>query len=495
MLHRYSSWYALQKAVSWLLRFKKFILCKNDELALKKLDCSWLKVSEIETATKEIVKLVQKQSFPEEIRALHEAPSDEKSHKLPRHSSLRKLGVVMVDEILCVKGRLHLSDLSNSAKHPMILPSKHHVTDILIESYHSHGHVGPTQVLASLRQKFWILRGPSSVKRITSKCLDCRRWNAKPGEQIMAPLPPSRVTPGKPPFHSVGIDYFGPIHVKVKRSTVKRYGCVFTCLAIRAVHIEVAHLSSDSFIQAFTRFVSRRGPPVEVFSDNGTNFKGAESDIKIALERWNQHLIHDRMCERGVTWHFNAPHASHTGGVWERMIRSIRSILRHLLKDQPVNDETLLTFLAEVEKILNDRPLTKTSNSPQDLEALTPNMLLLNRPSNCYPPGELHDADRYNKRWKQAQYLSNVFWKRWIKEYLPLLQERQKWLMPQRNLAVGDLILVVDDNASRGRWSKGIVEKVFPDRFGIVRQVIVRTATARLHRDVRKLVLLEGQIE
>ena len=297
-------------------------------------------------------------------------------------------------------------------------------------------------------------------------------------------------------LHSVGIDYFGPIHVKVKRSTVKRYGCVFTCLAIRAVHIEVAHdLSSDSFIQAFTRFVSRRGPPVEVFSDNGTNFKGAESDIKIALERWNQHLIHDQMCECGVTWHFNAPHASHTGGVWERMIRSIRSILRHLLKDQPVNDETLLTFLAEVEKILNDRPLTKTSNSPQDLEALTPNMLLLNRPNKCYPPGELHDADRYSNRWKQAQYLSNVFWKRWIKEYLPLLQERQKWLMPRRNLAVGDLILVVDENASRGRWSKGIVEKVFPDRFGTVRQVIVRTATARLHRDVRKLVLLEGQIE
>jgi hypothetical protein len=88
----------------------------------------------------------------------------------------------------------------------------------------------------------------------------------------MAPLPEARVTPGEPPFSSVSIDYFGPLKVKYKRGTVKRYGCVFTCLAIRAIHIEIAHdLSTDSFIQAVSSFVSRRGPPKELFSDNGTN--------------------------------------------------------------------------------------------------------------------------------------------------------------------------------------------------------------------------------
>ena len=144
--------------------------------------------------------------------------------------------------------------------------------------------------------------------------------------------------------------------MKVKRSHAKRYGCVFTCLAIRAVLIEVAHdLMSDSFIQAFTRFVSRRGSWREIFSDNGTNFRGGESEIKVALKRWNSDRIDASLRSRGIQWFFNPPHASHAGGVWERIIRSIRKILRMLLGNQLVDDQTLLTFFGEVEKILNDR--------------------------------------------------------------------------------------------------------------------------------------------
>ena len=147
-------------------------------------------------------------------------------------------------------------------------------------------------MLASVRQKFWILRGHAAVRRVIGKCVKCRFWNARPCEQIMAPLPIARVSPCLPPFSSVGVDYFGPILVKSRRSQVKRYECVFTCLAVRAVHIEIAHeLTTDSFIQAFTRFVSRRGPPGEVYSDNGTNFKGAEAEIKTALEKWNPDRI------------------------------------------------------------------------------------------------------------------------------------------------------------------------------------------------------------
>lgn len=141
--------------------------------------------------------------------------------------------------------------------------------------------------------------------------------------------------------------------VKSRRSQVKRYRCVVTCLAVRAVHIEIVQeLKTDSFIEAFTRFVSRRGPPTEVYSDNGTNFKGAEAEIKTALEKWNADHIDNCLRKRRIKWNFNYPHASHTGGVWERMIRSIRKILRALLGCQLVDDETLLTLMAEVEKIL-----------------------------------------------------------------------------------------------------------------------------------------------
>ena len=114
--------------------------------------------------------------------------------------------------------------------------------------------------------------------------MTCHRCNSRTMEQFMAPLPEARVTSGEPVFLSVDVDYFGPLQVKVKHSIVKRYGCIFTCLATCAVHIEVAYdLSTHSFIQAFMRLVSRRGPPLQVFSDNGTNFKGGEIEIKEAL--------------------------------------------------------------------------------------------------------------------------------------------------------------------------------------------------------------------
>ena len=349
-------------------------------------------------------------------------------------------------------------------------------------------------MLASVRQKFCILRGHAAVRRVIGKCLKCRFWNARPCEQIMAPLPNARVSPCLPPFSFVGVDYFGPMLVKSRRSQVKRYRCVFTCLAVRAVHIEIAHeLTTDSFIQAFTRFVSRRGPPIEVHSDNGTNFKGAEAEIKIALEKWNPDRIDNHLRKRGVKWNFNPPHASHAGGVWERMTRSIRRILRTLLGCQLVDDETLLTLKAEVEKISNDRPLTSPTSDLNDPEPLSPSKLILLRANVCYPTGESDAIHIYwSKRWKQAQYLADIFWKRWTREYLPTLQVTQKWVRPRPNLSVGDLVLNIGENSPRGRWPKGVVQEVFPDRNGNVRQVTVRTATTVLRRDVRKLCLLEG---
>ena len=175
------------------------------------------------------------------------------------------------------------------------------------------------------------------------------------------------------------------------------------------------------------------------------------------------------------------------------MIRSIRKIIRMLLGNQLVDDQTLLTFIAEVEKILNDRPLFPSTSDPRDSEPLTPRKLLLLRPNVCCHPEELRDVDdQYgSKRWKQAQYLDDVFWKRWIREYLPTLQEKQKWLRKRQNLAVGDFVLLVDENCPRGRWPKGIIQEVFPDQHGVVRHVTVRTASTSLRRDVRKLCLLE----
>jgi hypothetical protein len=155
-----------------------------------------------------------------------------------------------------------------------------------------------------------------------------------------------------------------------------------------------------------------------------------------------------------------------------------------------------MTIMCEVESIMNSRPLTKVSDDPKDLEALTPNHLLLLRPGTSLPPGIFSQSDLYSKRrWRQAQYLSNVFWRRWLKEYLPELQRRQKWLKPRRNFSPGDIVLIVDQSSPRSAWPLGRILEVEsnPDD-GYVRSVVLKTKKSVLKRPIDKIVLLETDI-
>ena len=193
---------------------------------------------------------------------------------------------------------------------------------------------------------------------------------------------------GEPPFTYVGLDYFGPLYVRQGRSSVKRYGCLFTCLVVRAVHIEVVHsLDTDSFINAVRRFINLRGSPSTIYSDNGSNFTAGERELRESLEDWNQQSIEKFLRQKNIRWKFNPPGASHMGGAWERTIRSVHKILRALLGQQLVSDEILRTLMSEVEGILNSRPLTPVTSDPKDLDPLTPNHLLLLRANPNLPPG------------------------------------------------------------------------------------------------------------
>ena len=276
-------------------------------------------------------------------------------------------------------------------------------------------------MLSSIRQKFWIVKGRVTVRRVLRECLYCRKRASPTGKQKMADLPPERLTPDRlrPPFTFLCIDYFGPFLVRLKRNSIKRYGCLFTCLASRAVHIEISHsLDTNSFIHALRRFIARRGSPEIIKSDNGTNFHGGERELRIALSEWNQ-------CE--IKWIFNPPTASHMGGVWERIVQSVKRILKALLRERLINDESLLTLMAETESVISSRPLTPNPDDPIDAEPLTPSHLLLLRSNQSIPPGVFSEQDQYCQRpWRQIQYLANIFWKRWLREYLITLQQRHK---------------------------------------------------------------------
>ena len=181
------------------------------------------------------------------------------------------------------------------------------------------------------------------------------------------------------------------------------------------------------------------------------------------------------------------------GGVWERMIRSVKVVLKNLSGEQLLNDESLLSLMCEAEKIVNDRPITQVSSDPKDLEPLTPNMLLTLKLSNTLPPGIFTKADVYAKRWwRQIMYMAGVFWRRWTREYLPALQLREKWQRPHRSVRVGDLVLISEENAPRGQWPLGLVTEVNIGRDGMVRSCNVRTSTARFVRPITKLCLLEA---
>ena len=398
--------------------------------------------------------------------------------------------------MLRVGGRLENSTLAYQSKHQLLLPSKHPVTKLLIMDVHeSVGHLGQEYVLTNLRQKYWIVKGRAAVRRVLGNCLTCRKQNAMKGQQVMADLPDDRLIPDEPPFSYVGIDFFGPLYVKQGRSTVKHYGCLFSCLTVRATHIEVTEtLETDSFINALRRFVNRRGIPKMIRSDNGTNLSGGEREIREAINDWNQQKIEVFLHQKNIEWKFNPPGASHMGGVWERVIRSVRKILRVLLREQLVSGEALRTLMAEVEGILNGRPLTPNSDSSIDAEPLTPNHLLLLRSNLNLPPGVFAKNDLYcRRRWKQVQYLADVFWKRWLSEYLPTLQERQKWIQPRCDFAVGDLVLIADERVHRSQWPLGRVLEVHPGRDGFVRSVKVKTKSSTLTRPISKLCFLEQE--
>ncbi|XP_063446656.1 uncharacterized protein LOC134726186 [Mytilus trossulus] len=399
----FSNWQVLQRTVAWLIRFKKYcirrFLKRDDEIKTDSLDAD-----ELQEATRYILIHVQQESFLNEIKML------EKQNPVKKDSRLASLNPVMHDGLLRVKRRLNLS----LSKCPVIIPNSHHVTTLIIRSFHEqNGHTGMAQVLASLREKYWILKGPSTVRTVLNRCVRCRRYQAPLCFQKMASVIDDQKTPDKPPFTFVGIDYFGPLNVKVGRSVVKRYGCLFTCLTTRAVHIEVAHsLTTDSFISAFQRFTSRRGIPEKVYSDNGTNLVSGESELRKYIDQWNKTKISSYMSHKDINWTFNPPNASHRGGAWERMIRTTRKILRALANEQLLTDEQLLTFMAEAERIVNDRPITVVSNDSRDLPVLTPNMLLLMKNNTSIPQGVFDEKDVYAKRWwKQIQYLANVFWR------------------------------------------------------------------------------------
>jgi len=493
LLERRSSWTKLKADVAWILRFVAYLRSKRDTSVRVGPAC--LTVAELRTAETVIIRYIQRQSFPQEVKLL-DAGNRQSMKSVKKQSTLYKLDPMMMPNgTVCVGGRLKYAPyISEEAKHPVILPKVHHVVDLIIRHEHEmNAHVGKEHVLSLLQQRYWIINGRSAVRRVLNNCVTCRRMAARRGEQKMANLPPDRITAEKPPFTFVGVDLFGPFVVKRGRSEMKRYGCLFTCLVIRAVHIEVVcSLDTDSFLNALQRFISRRGKPILIRSDNATNFKSGDRELRQAVQNWNNSQVEEYLQQREIEWKYNPPSASHMGGVWERLIRTVRRVLGPLLKEQVLDDEALNTVMCLAESIVNSRPLTPVSDDANDLEALTPNHLLTLRQEPVLPPGIFVRQDNYSRRrWKQVQHMTDIFWRRWTREYLPLLQQRSKWIAQTRDFKSGDIVLLLEDSP-RNCWPLARILAVHQSEDGHVRSVTLKTrGVSSVVRPVSKICLLE----
>ena len=501
---RFSNWQRLKTAVALCMEYKR-------SRKVKGCPATRIMVQDLQQAEIEILKLVQTNAFDKEVKTLKALQTQsegarkdrqcdkEKKALLKKTSSLNALDPYLdAIGVLRVGGRITKANLADGLKNPVILPKTGHITELIIRHAHEKTyHSGRGVTLNELRSNgYWIINGNAAVRRFISRCVRCRYIRGTTGEQKMANLPNSRVEPA-PPFSYCAVDCFGPWYVKEGRREGKRYGTLFTCMASRTIHIEVAHfMETDSFLQALRRVIARRGPIRELRSDQGTNFVGAENELNRALQEMDDEKIKAELLKHNIDWIRNPATASNFGGAWERQIRSVRNIMTALMKQHghSPDDESLRTLLCEVEAVVNSRPLTTdTLSDPLSLLPLTPSTLLTGKSKLILPPpGKFQREDVYGKRrWRRVQHIANEFWSRWSKEYLQSLQARQKWTRQRRNYTEGDIVLLKDDNTCRNKWPMAKVIAARRDDQDQVRSVTVQSATGSvLSRPVNKLVLL-----
>lgn len=404
-----------------------------------KLSIEKLTAAKCDYATISIVKQVQKETYPEEIDCL------EKNRMVG--GNLAPLNPLMDDnQIIRVNGRLTNGNLPYHQKYPMILPKNHFVTSLLIKMAHlTTWHGGPTLTFAYLRNKFWIPNGLTTIKKYTKSCHRCIRINARTLHQQMGPLPEHRINISRP-FTHTGLDFAGPIAIRTSsgrgQKTFKGYICIFICFATKAIHLEaVGSLTSTAFIASLRRFCSRRGQIKHLYSDNGTNFCGAFKIIK-GLEKHEKEKyeidVQQALTSNGIQWHFNPPAAPHFGGLWEAGVKSVKTHLNRMGQTSFTYEE-FTTILAQIECCLNSRPLYPLNDDPQNLDVLTPGHFIMGA-----APLALPDEPALT-RWQIVQQQVHVFWTRWKSEYLHRLQQRPKWMKPQKNVEVGDLVLIKSD--------------------------------------------------
>ncbi|KXJ79503.1 hypothetical protein RP20_CCG000608 [Aedes albopictus] len=491
---KYSDWRKLLRIATYVLRFLRNIQAR---LQNRPPAIGILIQSELFEAERCIYRQVQLEVFNEEILLLKRSKGADAKFivPVPKSSSLYKLSPFLDDHgVLRSSGRTTgCKFIDEDAVHNIILPKNHPVTTLLVKFIHErYHHLNHETVVNELRQRYWIPQLRRICYKVRQQCQYCKNARARPQPPVMADLPPARLAAHSKPFSYAGIDFFGPMQVVVGRRTEKRWGVLITCLVTRAVHIEVAHsLNTSSCIMALRNFIARRGTPLELFSDRGTNFVGANRELNEALRSLDRNRLMQEFVTSDTKWSFLPPSSPHMGGSWERLVQSVKKILQNMHLPRTPTDEVLRNGLIEVENTINSRPLTYVPIDNTESEALTPNHFLLGSSGGTKPliPYDGSPATLVNS-WKTSQIFANMFWRRWLREYLPSITRRSKWHYPVKPIQIGDVVIVVDPDLPRNSWPKGRVVNV-RQKNGQVRNATVRTSSNIYERPAVRLAVLD----
>ncbi|XP_055590366.1 uncharacterized protein LOC129742489 [Uranotaenia lowii] len=495
VLTKFSSFRKLQRVGAYIVRFVN----KTRKRRSPGDDSRFPTIFEIRQSTMAIIRVLQQECLSSERTQILKCQSSTPTKRYL--GKLRNLNPwIDGDGILRVNGRIKYANVSYERRCPAILPDKHHVTQLIIDATHAENlHVGPNATLSLLRQKFWLLNGRNSVRFRLRKCIRCFRVNPTESKLYMGDLPPHRITPTYA-FERTGIDFAGPIYVRKghprKPVYTKGYISLFVCMVTKGIHLEfVSNLSTEAFIAALHRFTSRRGVPTDIFTDNATNFVGANSELHelyvLFKQQQMEKAIHDFTIPQEIRWHFIPPRSPHVGGLWEAGIKSAKKLIQRTAGDTKLTEEEWSTLLAKIEGVLNSRPLVPQSSDPSDTQALTPGHFLIDRPIRAIPePCYDHIKPGLLSRWQHIQKMRADFWKRWSADYLSELQQRQKWNTGHTEIRVGDLVLMKEENLPPLQWKLARVTDIHPGKDNITRVVTVKTSTNTYKRSTAKLALL-----
>ena len=394
----------------------------------------------------------------------------------------------------------HSVQLSYDAKYPIVLPEKEcEVLESLVRNVHwQNKHATIIETYALLKKKFCFPLGRRYVAKILRRCMNCQKVRKRPNTQQFGNLPAARIDRA-PPFQNSGVDVFGPFEVKVGRYPKKIWAMLVTCLCTRAVWISpLVDMTLDSVIHALARVQSQFPGLKNLFSDQGSNFKGAKRELNEAKEmlEFDLNELNEKLCDKQIKWQFGPANCGHWGGSWERVIGLVKQNMKAVINGKTITREEFTTLCYSVSNVVNRRPITPVSEDPDDFSCLSPAHFL-------YPYEDQMDSDHFippipssgatlRSKWTTMQSLLDEFWIQWQNQLVMEQRDRPKWQKKTVPLKKNALVMIMDDVLPRNRWRIARVLEPIVSEDGLTRRyLLVDAFKNQMERHREALVELE----